>query len=545
MVHDYADFEDAPPPAPGLAVGIALATAVLAVVFRFVRAHEGTDWFADDAYYYAVIARRLAETGRATFDGITPTNGFHPLLLWLEAAGYRLFGTTAGPVPDYLALVAATGAVFLATCVAGMVAAYRSGRAWVLFGAALVVATLAQPRFASIFLDGMESVLVLPLLALVLALAFRRRHSAAGLCAAGLVLARLDTLPFVVVPLALACVLREARAGRPAARAALLLLGPSALAVAAFVLGNLREFGHPLPISGSLKSTFPRIHFQPMNFFGNAEEQLGLRAAVLGAVLGAALLALPGRLPSETRAAGLVAAALALGQALVLALFEKWSKDTPAWYLAATLPLGTTAFALGLAHVLAPRALARTAAVLAGLALALQLAWISGRAGRLGPPFARTLPFTAGVPNASRELIARAIATPPETVWASTDCGLWAFWSRRTFINLDGLVNDFAYQDRLRAKKLGQYLNERRVRYLVLGVWNMTGHGIDPVYRHRAAPALFAGTYEEASFFLYSHHWDAWSERVELPRRAEIWRSPPFPDGPRTARLVVFDLSRR
>jgi len=121
---------------------------------------------------------------------------------------------------------------------------------------------------------------------------------------------------------------------------------------------------------------------------------------------------------------------------------------------------------------------------------------------------------------------------------------MWAFWSRRTFVNLDGLVNDFRYQDRLRAGELADYLGERRVRYLVLGAWDTSTPAVDPIYRHRAAPALFAGTYDVAVFDLYSHLWGVYSDRLALPRSAEVWRSASFPDGPLQARLVVFDLAR-
>ena len=34
---------------------------------------------SDDAFYYLAIARRLAAGDGASFDGETPTNGFHPL----------------------------------------------------------------------------------------------------------------------------------------------------------------------------------------------------------------------------------------------------------------------------------------------------------------------------------------------------------------------------------------------------------------------------------------------------------------------------------
>jgi hypothetical protein len=40
-------------------------------------------WIADDSYFYLVIARNMALTGSQTFSGIIPTNGAHPLWLWL------------------------------------------------------------------------------------------------------------------------------------------------------------------------------------------------------------------------------------------------------------------------------------------------------------------------------------------------------------------------------------------------------------------------------------------------------------------------------
>lgn len=47
---------------------------------------------ADDAYYYLTIARNVASGQGATFDGLTPTNGFHPLYLILLVPLFWLTG---------------------------------------------------------------------------------------------------------------------------------------------------------------------------------------------------------------------------------------------------------------------------------------------------------------------------------------------------------------------------------------------------------------------------------------------------------------------
>lgn len=57
----------------------------------------------DDSFYYFVLARNLAESGQATVDGVSPTNGFHPL--WLLVITPLFMGTAAGAaLPIHLAL---------------------------------------------------------------------------------------------------------------------------------------------------------------------------------------------------------------------------------------------------------------------------------------------------------------------------------------------------------------------------------------------------------------------------------------------------------
>src|SRR5574340_812292 len=78
-----------------------LAVAAVAVGWRVEQAWRGVDLWSDDAYYYLVIARNFVETGRFTFDGSSLTHGFHPLLCWLEAAGYAILGTQAELMTQY------------------------------------------------------------------------------------------------------------------------------------------------------------------------------------------------------------------------------------------------------------------------------------------------------------------------------------------------------------------------------------------------------------------------------------------------------------
>jgi len=41
--------------------------------------------FEDDAFFYATVARNVAEVGKFSFDGVSETNGFHPLWMIILA----------------------------------------------------------------------------------------------------------------------------------------------------------------------------------------------------------------------------------------------------------------------------------------------------------------------------------------------------------------------------------------------------------------------------------------------------------------------------
>jgi hypothetical protein len=51
----------------------------------------------DDAFYYLKIAQNFARGAGSSFDGINPTNGYHPLWFLTLAGLYRLLGPSADP----------------------------------------------------------------------------------------------------------------------------------------------------------------------------------------------------------------------------------------------------------------------------------------------------------------------------------------------------------------------------------------------------------------------------------------------------------------
>ncbi len=554
----------APDPAPWPSLRLlslaVLAVAVLAVAWRIVQASAGVDLFSDDAYYYTVTARNFVQSGRITFDGSALTNGFHPLLFWIEAAGFALLGTDASPQSQYLTLMIAVAAVFVLTLGACLwiAQARTSSKADLVVRTALflTVCILLIPRFSKPFLGGMESILVLPLLLLVGWLAWRRRYAVAGMAALLLVMARLDMLPYVVFPLGLVVAWRERSELRRAARSVLSLCAAAGAGTLGLMAWHWSYFGHPAPIHGVLKSCFPRINFQWHQVFGRGYGGMTLWFALLAATVAIGLLIR--RRPegndtsgndtsgNEARGAGLTAALLCLIQLAAFMLFQKWSKPIPVWYLGPALLTGSFALGVGLLSRLGPRGLRAMTMAAVLLAVTINAASYARAWHRGAPLWAAPSVVPACTAGDAGELVEFIKRQPPEELFAATDCGKLAFWSGRRVVNLDGLVNDFAYQKALRDGRLAEYLAGRNVKYLIFPAWDrpLAQGAYEPMYEHRVAPALYSGDYESAEFYVYSYQHMTYSDRVPLSLSAEVWRSATLRDGRALCKTVVFDLPR-
>jgi len=242
----------------------ALLTVLPALVVVLDRGAMAPFWFlAGDAYLYLGIAQASGGLG-FSFDGLEPTNGFHPLWqIWIRLLTVLLPG---GPLVVMHAVLWSALALVLAGVLTLGAAIARLTGSWVL--ALLAVPgvwylTLGQ-GFGNLavwsFLDGMEAALAFALaglLALVVAhwpgpQAGLRDHLRLGLLLAVIVLTRLDEA-FLVLAMAAVLALWP---GSPLPRRlglATLVALPGALAVAGYVGWSLATTGLPLPVSGAAK----------------------------------------------------------------------------------------------------------------------------------------------------------------------------------------------------------------------------------------------------------------------------------------------------
>jgi len=434
--------------------------AVLAAVVLALPVDTAAWFFSDDAYYYFQVARNLSLGLGSTFDGLNSTNGYHPL--WMLAV--RPIFAMGLDKPMACLKVVLSLQVILAgiTCwLCWLYTSKRYGRA----AAAAAVIFLCNALYTALLFNGLESGLLVCLLFGLLVMdvqwgvtgpeASLGKRLLAGVLWGAVFLTRLDSA-FVLVAFAgvrLAARPRGATWGGHLTRTVVRHL-PMALAFSLlaglYFAHNLGQFGHLTPISGALKSTFPApvFHFP-------------LRAAPYTALLVVALFACRGIGGDDggpgDRSHGQLLVSLWLGCLLHLVwsvLFMSWGVFQ--WHFALYAPVET----IGVA------------------ALFSRCRLRFGRRWRGGAALAAVALFTAcslcayvwakGDHHAQRIAAARWARehTAPDALFAMHDAGAFAYFSQRRTINLDGVINSYAFQERIRLGTLERYFDEVGVDFV-------------------------------------------------------------------------------
>jgi hypothetical protein len=245
------------------------------------------EFMQDDSYFYLQVAHNIAQGLGSTFHGITPTNGYHPLWLWMVA----LVSTVTDAdktLTLYLVFVLQAMLVISAMFVLRRLASLMSLRYW-LIGLAVLAAYLLGTA-----IYGSEAhVNALSLLASLACLwtALERQQSwrwfLTGIVFGIALLARLDNI-FVIGGLSALAVFHAAGGNlrQIVARAISLGIG-GAMVVVPYLAGNYIDYGHLVPISGAIKSTFPSLNpdWHNLGTMGKLATPFGLVGVLTGLLL--------------------------------------------------------------------------------------------------------------------------------------------------------------------------------------------------------------------------------------------------------------------
>ncbi len=384
-------------------------------------------------------------------------------------------------------------------------------------------------------LNGMESALLVFMLASLLYTGWKGRifstspgrwHFLFGIVLGLTVLARLDAV-FVATALAfyLTFDIFRDRTDTSVKIKRLVLIGAgSTLVLTPYILYNLIATGSIMPISGALKSTFPRISTS-----GYGLSRLSGRD--WGKISAAALYLVwyfrSGRERGHREREYFRGAVSILGIAVLLhslhtALFMKWAVFR--WHFITYSVLGTFVLSEPIEFIL--RNFLRRFSKIAWSATLLVLL-VTGALiikGKLYRPYDWT------VQNYEASLWTKN-NTGPDDIFAMKDAGIFGFFSERQVINLDGVVNNIQFQKVLKEGRLDEYLGGCNVQYIAQhAIW----HRNDVV----------TGEYATYSQEYPSRKFDGSGDALELTRDSEVYRSPIYFDGAFDTVFLIWRFQR-
>lgn len=458
-----------------LALGV-FSTACLFAVTLLPR-YPGV-FFHDDSFFYLKIASNLASGQGSTFDGVNPTNGYHPLYLALLTAVSRVWPLLGlrGIVAVFLLDMALLG---IAILVWGRLL-QRAG--WETPYRVLAIVTIIGAVGFNDF--GMEVRLLLPAAWFFFACAVSFNQARAsylltlGLLAAITCLARLDAIvPVSTVALCLALrVSLTSGLRRLGALARILgfVLVPSLLVLGGYALANAIRFGHASTVSAWLKAGWPGT-FQT-HWFENSGLKIQLRMLFCALMAVCYLVPYGWKWATSRPQAGHadpfrfpdLLFALNVGNLIYLAVLLLYSHGgVLGWYFA--LPLSVAV----MTGVSVFRALAKKRIPAPGAGLCLEPWAVTG--------MLTVVVAAAGVFIGSKVIRYDALRKDAVAmglwmkenlprncrVFQVNGSGFTGYFSQRPVVNGDGLVNSWQYQEYLRSGRLIDYLREHDIQYLL------------------------------------------------------------------------------
>ena len=441
-----------------------VAYIVLAVPFHW----RPDNFIVDDGYFYLQVARNIASGHGSTFNGVMPTNGYHPL--WMLVCVCAAFFTKASSsliqvvatISDALVLLSIY--LFIYICEVAKRKGAIAGIAVIVF----MTTTIGIWRM-------LEADLSLTLQLIILALLVRwrsRNHVLTAIhgllmgCLLGLsLLARLDLIFFALIEYMYIVFFPSEAAGdrhRYLRTIRALSAGAScSLLVCPYLYWNYHIYGHIVPISGAIKSHFLRGGIHLFSY---------CVPVVVASLLNVAHFAK--RRGTPFGAIVLIASGSALLHLTYCILFG----NVAAWYL--TTGYLSAAFCLTwLFDIRLEKSLTPNKQVI-WFGLATFLALLSFGALRLVSNFTYTrlihgnVAFRSNYIEPKRTMAEKLRQMLPEgsRIYIYDGPGGVAYYSRMSIVPTDGLMGDYSYNTRLLADGVNKYMKSERIDYIIAPV---------------------------------------------------------------------------
>ena len=412
----------------------------------------------DDAFYYVNLAKHFASTGAWTFDGSTVATGFHLAWAYLLAVIFALWPSITFISLLLLAGVISSLAIAFSAYIVCLIALRRFGPS-ASIGAALVF--LSPPVLGSQIML-METPLVILANALLWYICFEDQFVPVHRALLGFLIGLFGELARSDFGLASLCILFAVGIGGPRSRKLNAEIVTAASALAGSSVGLLVTLAHTLLISGHIFQSSASVKFYwatlegfkpPLALAENCFNPFSVliprgmgSTLIRTAYFAAAIVVLGTKMLTSTLRQRAIVISIIITICAYTALYS-FNGSTQIWYSAAFISASA---------LLAGLILCRVRLVLLLIVVPVFL-FLSFRSQTNA-----TFPWQEDMKYAGEKL--RQL--PPAAIVGSWNAGILSFFSGRSVVNLDGLVNDDAARAVIRGE-IASYVKERRLNYIV------------------------------------------------------------------------------
>ncbi|MFC1668264.1 hypothetical protein ACFL1T_02620 [Chlamydiota bacterium] len=473
----------------------------------------------DDAFYYMNVALNIAQGNGVTFDGINQTNGFHPLWQITLIPLYLII-----PIDRLLALrfvLIIQLAVYSTTFLLLLVLIAKRYSVYSIFP---TIITFLFSSYINSLIGGLEAPLQLLILTVTIIFLIKywfnettiRKDILLGLLIGLLILSRLDSIVFLfsfLFFLFLQTIFRKISFSYFIKHSSIVSIS-SFLVIFPFLLWNKINFGHISTISSYLKSSFPKILFNPRIIIQYPQWSIFIVITILFLII-----ILAGKffqscrnvireMSSSYQKTVIIFCIYVLIHFFFILLFSRW--ELAGWYFVPYLlivPLGLSPIIAAIKTTLDSSLLKKTVAFLYMIFILLGFSFDIFMQGfslqhRLGGNGFYEPSYHSAIWVKNN--------TPKGAIFATTDCGIFGYFSERSVIELDGVANNFEYQEWFLKKGLNNYLNTKKVTYI----------------RDYASSTPL--NYESKTLSIRSKIKRDFCDSISLTKKDEIYRSPSF-----------------
>ena len=471
----------------------------------------------DDASYYLKIAENFNAGKGFSFDGIHQTNGFQPMWQYILIALTFMIKTNQETTLRIVLILQVLLLFISGILLYRFLSVHFNGKIIFLSGIIYILFIFFQS------VNAMETSLLVFMISTVLYFSERVNISGTnspknifflGILFGLLILARLDSV-FFAVPAVLFLILKKSGDinGRKNIREFILMSSGIAVILTPYLFYNFIEFGNIIPVSGYLKSAFPEIKLNDKlsNLLKYRETYFVFPAVIYLFWYVKNFISCK----KDIYLSGL--AVFASGNILLftyMILFLNWVIFS--WYFITYSLFVSLAICLPVKYLLSRKNFNYADILYLSISVFISFYW-GIKTIKFYLKDQKTLGGNWNIESyRASEWVKEN--TKPDDIFAMKDAGHFSYFSDREVINLDGLVNNFEYQEILRKNELNSYFKENDVKYIVQhAIWDRED--------------IVSGDYDTVSVNYVSHKYSVQSDPVILRKKDEVYRSEPYYDG--------------